>query len=226
LSETKKYQNLNLNLAEQVQGFLNYGIHVIGGMIVGFDSDGEDIFESQYRFAMSTSIPIFTVGALIAPESTPLYYRMKNENRLVLVKGGSDMIGSPWETNIIPRQMTREQLVSGMQWLCNSLYHPAAFGERVLKFINNFGERRDPVSTEPNSHFSSGRLVEAELLSLIGKVASLGPEEEKMWINIIRASAKKSSVKEFVVRILSQYLQIRYMYDKGSFWHSDLYQRV
>jgi len=222
LSETKKYQNLNVNLSEQVQRFLDHGIYVIGGMIVGFDSDGPDIFERQYQFAMSMSIPIFSVGALVAPESTPLYFRMKKEDRLV--SGGSEMAATPWDTNMIPRQMTREQLISGMQWLCNSMYHPVAFGERVLKFINNFGDRRDPRSMEPSSYFNSGRQVEVDLLSLIGKIVSLGAEEEKMWHSVIRATSRKSSAREFVVQILGQYLQIRYMYKKGSFWYGDLSQ--
>ncbi len=32
-------------------------------MIVGFDADGPDIFERQYHFAMSTLIPIFSLGS-------------------------------------------------------------------------------------------------------------------------------------------------------------------
>jgi len=220
LSETKKYQNLNLNLSEQVQRFLDNGIYVFGGMIVGFDSDGPDVFERQYQFAMSTSIPIFSIGALVAPEATPLYDRMKKADRLV--SGGSEMAATPWDTNMIPRQMTREQLLGGTQWLCNSLYHPTAFGERVLKFINNFGDRRDPRGMEPSRYFTSGRPVEADILALTRKIVSLGPEEETMWNSIIRATARKRSVREFVVQILGRYLQIRYMYKKGSFWNGDL----
>jgi len=145
---------------------------------------------------------------------------MKKADRLV--SGGSEMAATPWDTNMIPRQMTREKLLGGMQWLCNSMYHPAAFGERVLKFINNFGDRRDPRGMEPSRYFTSGRPVEADILALTRKIVSLGPEEETMWNSIIRAIARKRSVREFVVQILGQYLQIRYMYKKGSFWYGDL----
>jgi hypothetical protein len=34
-------------MREQVQRFLDHGIGVTAGLIVGFDSDGPDIFERQ-----------------------------------------------------------------------------------------------------------------------------------------------------------------------------------
>ena len=82
LKETKKRQNVGINLLDQVQHFLEHGIAVVGGMIVGFDSDRPDIFERQYEFAMSSPIPIFSVGALVAPAATPLHERMAKEGRL------------------------------------------------------------------------------------------------------------------------------------------------
>ena len=52
LKETKKRQNVGVDLVSQVEVFLKHGVAVIGGMIVGFDNDGLDIFERQYEFAM------------------------------------------------------------------------------------------------------------------------------------------------------------------------------
>ncbi len=62
LRETKKRQNLKIDLLDQAQCFLDHGIGVTAGMIVGFDADGPDIFDRQYEFAMSSPIPIFPSG--------------------------------------------------------------------------------------------------------------------------------------------------------------------
>ena len=83
LKETKKRQNLGIDLGEYIRSFVAYGISVIGGMIVGFDSDTTDIFERQYEFGMSLPVPVFTLGALVAPMTTPLYSRLQSTKRLM-----------------------------------------------------------------------------------------------------------------------------------------------
>jgi len=220
LRETKKRQNLKVNLVEQVQHFLDHGISVTGGMIVGFDADGPDIFERQYQFAMSTPIPIFSVGALVAPAETPLYARMFKEGRIV--SSGSGVAAAPWSTNIVPHQLTSEQLLHGIKWLCNSLYGPSAFGERVLHFIDKLGKRRDPRHAEGMGQASNLRVIESESIDLLSNLIRLGPGEQVMWKRIRKGISRKPESAEFVFPMLVQYLQIRYMYERGNFWESHL----
>jgi radical SAM superfamily enzyme YgiQ (UPF0313 family) len=220
LRETKKRQNLKVNLVEQIQHFLDHGISVTGGMIVGFDSDGPDIFERQYQFAMSTPIPIFSVGALVAPAQTPLYARMIKEGRIV--SSGSEVAAAPWSTNIVPRQLTSEQLLQGIKWLCNSLYRPSAFGERVLRFIDSLGGRQDPQHAEGIWQARSLRTIESESIDLLSNLIRLGPGEQVMWTRIRKGISRKPESAEFVIPMLVQYLQIRYMYEHGHFWDSHL----
>jgi len=215
LRETKKRQNLGVNLADQVQRFLDHGICVTGGMIVGFDSDGLDIFERQYEFAMSTPIPIFSVGALVAPAATPLHSRMAKERRLV--SDGSEVAAMPWSTNIIPRRMTREQLLGGIQWLCNKLYEPSAFGERVLRFIDRLGQRRDPRHAEGIWGLADLRPVESDGLALLSKLVHLGRDEAQMWSRIRKGISRRPETAEFVFQMIFQYIQIRYMYEQARF---------
>ncbi len=220
LRETKKRQNLRINLLDQVQRFLDYGISVAGGMIVCFDSDGPDIFERQYQFAMSAPIPIFSLGALVAPAATPLHERMAREGRLV--SDGSEVAAMPWSTNIVPRQMTREQLLGGIQRLCNKLYQASAFGERVLRFIDRLGKRLDPRYAEGIWLPGSLHTVESDTLGLLSNLIQLGPDEAQMWSRIRKAISKKPESLEFVLPMLVEYAQIRYMYEKGQFWDSHL----
>lgn len=219
LLETGKKQNLGVNLVDQIQKFFDYGIGITGGMIVGFDHDHIDIFQKQYEFAMSTSIPIFTLGALIAPISTPLFEKMKKENRL----SKNELVGAntePWNTNIIPLNMSREELFIGMRWLANRLYHPFAFGDRLLGFIKQLGEP-DFFSKE-NSFNKIRKLsnLQANVVKVIRNIANLGQYEAEMMSQIMKALSQKPIARPYVMSILFQYAQIRYMYEKGDFWES------
>jgi radical SAM superfamily enzyme YgiQ (UPF0313 family) len=217
LREAKKRQNLKVNLVDQVHKFFDHGISVIGGLIVGFDHDTTSVFEQQYQFAMASDIPILTVGALVAPQATPLYERMRKEKRLVTEEVEAEAV--PWDTNIIPKGMTREELHEGMKRLCNRLYHPDAFGERVVRFIERTGPRRDPAKMEERS---TGRDVEFDALNLIAEIPKMGEAEARMWSKIAKALRRKKELTRLVFAALMQYRQIRFMYEQGRVWEPRL----
>jgi radical SAM superfamily enzyme YgiQ (UPF0313 family) len=218
LQEAKKRQNLGMNLNAQVQQFLDHGIAVTAGMIVGFDSDAHDIFERQYEFAMSLPVPIFSLGALVAPMATPLHQRMADENRLL--NDGSEVAAMPWSTNIIPKQMTHAELLDGVKRLCKRLYDPDAFGERVIHFIDSFKSQESPGITErPNPGLM--RRIQAESLNLVSSFARLGEKEEKTFARICKAMLRKPQAGQFVGGMLAQYMQIHYMYERGGIWNTN-----
>jgi hypothetical protein len=216
LRETRKRQNLNVDLAAEVDRFVGHGIAVIGGMIVGFDSDGPDIFQRQYEFAMSTAIPLFTLGALVAPDATPLHARMEAAGRLV--RGGPDVQAVPWSSNIVPTRMTADELDRGLRRLCAALYAPAAFGERVLRFIDRFPVR-PPIA---RADVAPGRRVDADVDEVAMGVRRLGPAEQTMWYRIWSAVARRPETAPTVTGMLFQYAQIRHLYARGAFWEPHL----
>ena len=220
LLATNKKQNVGVDLVRQVHRFFEHGVSIVGGMIVGFDADTTDIFERQYQFAMSTSIPIFTLGVLIAPPATPLFERFQAENRLYETDEVGD-IGSLWATNIIPKLMSREQLFIGTKWLANRLYHPEAFTERVLGFLEKL---QVPEHWQENSQvLSSTQLKKSEIAAanVIYSLTRLGEQEGKMLSIIFKASKKKPEAKKLIASILFSYAQIRYMYHSMGVWESD-----
>jgi len=216
LKETKKRQNVGIDLVQQVEVFLEHGVAVIGGMIVGFDHDGPDIFNLQYEFGMSTPIPIFTLGALVAPHSTPLYDRMAEAQRLV--SDGTEYAGAPWETNITPTLMSRQQLVEGLRWLCNTLYSPENFARRVLRMIECLGPQRGPFAGERPAIAWAPRAVEQQALSVIKKVLRSGRDERRMAATIFDAMARKPASEMAVMLALFRYAQVRHLYEVGNFW--------
>lgn len=219
LRETGKRQNLRIDLADEVQKLIDHGISVMGGMIVGFDADGPNVFAQQYDFAMSTAVPMFSLGALMASEATPLYDRITREGRLIA--GGPDVQAVPWSSNIAPRSMSMEELHDGLRNLCNALYAPAAFGERMSRFIHTFGRARkgaEPAPLDP----ATLRDIDKRALQIAMDVRRLGEAEGRMWNKVWGAAVRRPATMPIVSRIMFQYAQARHMFAKGNYWEPQL----
>jgi hypothetical protein len=216
LREAKKRQNLKKNLIDEIQRIVDFGVSVDCGMIVGFDSDDAGIFSRQYEFAMATSVPIFSLGTLVAPAATPLHARLAKEGRLI--QDESEVIAGPWSTNIIPKLLTREQLFDGVKWLCNSLYRPDAFEQRVAQLIATFGRRRESRPAVNDRQDSPTRTINSDSAALIQRISELGTAEKKMFSNIVKMFPKNPTAGPHVMGQLFHYSQVRYMYEYGKFW--------
>jgi hypothetical protein len=94
-------------------------------MIMGFDSDDVGIFDRQVDFIQHARIPFSMSGMLSAIPKTPLHHRLAAEGRL----DRADV--SEFGTNVIPLQMSREDLLDGYLRVLNELYNPRAYFERT-----------------------------------------------------------------------------------------------
>ncbi len=127
LRETKKFQNVRPagTLVERIRKVQRAGIDVWCGMIVGFDNDDATIFDAQRRFLEEARVANAMLGMLYAVPKTPLHARLAAEGRL-------DPDDEPeYGTNVVPRQMTREQLRDGYVRLMRDLYEPGAYFGRL-----------------------------------------------------------------------------------------------
>jgi radical SAM superfamily enzyme YgiQ (UPF0313 family) len=127
LAETKKYQNVRPagTIVERVHRVQAAGMEVLCGMIVGFDNDDASIFAAQESFLKEARIVSAMVGMLHAIPKTPLYDRLAAAGRL-------DYADEPeFGTNVIPLQMTREQLREGYVEVMCDLYEPDAYFGRL-----------------------------------------------------------------------------------------------
>lgn len=133
LQETKKFQNLRKGgtLTEKVHTIQNAGLDVWCGMIVGFDNDDHSIFDAQHQFLREARITHAMIGMLYAIPKTPLYERLAGEGRL-------DQHDPPeFGTNVIPAQMSREELRDGYVRVLRELYEPASYFERLESLYLN-----------------------------------------------------------------------------------------
>ena len=95
------------------------------GMIMGFDSDDEGIFDRQVAFIQQSRIPFAMTGLLHAIPKTPLYERVLAEGRL-------DLSDRPeFVTNIRPLKMSPEELRDGYLRVMNELFDPENYFDRT-----------------------------------------------------------------------------------------------
>jgi len=118
LRETKKLQNLRKggSMLDKVRAIQRAGLEVWSGMILGFDNDDPYIFDAHRRFITEARIVNPLINMLVAIPGTPLHARLKAEGRL----DPSDE--HPYGTNVIPLQMSREELQQGSLALSRILY--------------------------------------------------------------------------------------------------------
>lgn len=134
LEECQKSQNRRRDLVESVKKLQRHGLQVMGGFIVGFDSDTPSIFQKQVEFIQKSGIVTAMVGLLQAPFNTQLYRRLKDEGRLLEEMEGDNTSGS---TNIIPR-MDINVLKDGYQQILKEIYSPGPFYQRVRTFLSEY----------------------------------------------------------------------------------------
>ncbi|MAF85590.1 MAG: B12-binding domain-containing radical SAM protein [Dehalococcoidales bacterium] len=143
LTECNKIPNKTRDLAASVKKIQNHGFHVLGGFIVGFDSDPLSIFKSQINFIQKSGIVTAMVGLLIAPPKTRLYKRLEKENR-ILPGGSGD--NTDFSINFIPK-MNYEVLVNGYKHILDTIYSPKQYCERIGTFLKEYKPHRKRRAT-------------------------------------------------------------------------------
>jgi hypothetical protein len=217
LIECRKRQNAGLDLLDAMGVFLDHGISVTAGMIVGFDHDRSDIFRRQLDFAMAAPVPVFTLGALVAPAATPLFRRMREAGRLI--DGGPEVAGVPWDSNIVPAGMSSVEMREGLRWLCNALYRPDRFAVRVFAMI----ERLAPHPLDLRGSAARGlRATDRETVLLIKRIGELGTADAAMLRDVLRAMRGRPHTAGSVMTSLFRYAQIRHLYETGGCWDPSL----
>lgn len=146
LSEAGKRQNLMLDLSDAVAQLTRAGLEVMGGYIVGFDSDGVDAFAAQRRFILGSPIPHAMLGLLMALPGTALWRRLAREGRLRSSSSG-DQLG---RSNFYP-QMDERTLLQGYAELVADLYAPDEYVRRCQAYIDQApapSGKRSPTLTD------------------------------------------------------------------------------
>ncbi len=142
LAECRKVHNKNRDMVQDVKKIHRSGLQVMGGFIVGFDSDPPSIFQRQIDFIQKSGIVTAMVGLLQAPPGTRLYERLASEQRVSKDFSGDNVDG---RTNIIPT-MGLESLINGYRAIMKQIYSPRRYYQRIRRILRDL---KAPVATTP-----------------------------------------------------------------------------
>lgn len=138
LKETLKFQNIRSDILSSVREVYSYGIEVFAGFIIGFDNDTTKTFDLQYKFINDSGIQAAMIGLLTAIPKTPLYERLEKDGRLI--HNANSIDNTKLGTNIIPKQMTYDEMVIGYRDLYYKLLGNKSIADRIInktKYLTN-----------------------------------------------------------------------------------------
>jgi radical SAM superfamily enzyme YgiQ (UPF0313 family) len=132
LIASNKLQNTRRSLLDSVATIQSFGMQVMGGFILGFDTDREDIFDRMVEFIQKSGIPIAMVGLLQAMPGTQLFRRLWKEGRILSAGGGDN---TDDKLNFLPH-MDAAKLVEGYRSVLKRIYNCEAYYERVRLYLS------------------------------------------------------------------------------------------
>lgn len=185
LQEVNKGQNVRTDLLADVRKIQSYNITVSAGMIVGFDHDDEKIFQEQLDFIMEANIPWAMTGILQAVPETPLYKRLQQENRLDASAEYFEVDNTALDVNIVPKNMTKTQLVEGYHWLVKQLYSYENYAKRVIGALRQF-ERRSSIPF----HFPTRWQLNVVFRTFRYYLFTLDRQRRRFFLNILAYTVK------------------------------------
>jgi radical SAM superfamily enzyme YgiQ (UPF0313 family) len=180
LVASNKLQNTRRSLLESVARIQSYGMEVMGGFILGFDTDKEDIFDRMVEFIQKSGIPIAMVGLLQAMPGTQLFRRLRSEGRIVDAGGGNNTFCD--RLNFLPR-MDAAKLVEGYREVMKRIYNCEAYYERVKLYLNRAHPKPakraagEPARKQP----SEAWMTRDNLRALVNSIVRQGVFGRHQW---------------------------------------------
>lgn len=202
LKESRKRQNLRIDMIEQCEKIVSEGVSVQAGLMVGFDSDDLGCFERQLDFVMALPVVNFRLSVLMAPVATPLFDELKAAGRIVVEPSLAPVPGAIGLTNIQPLQMTRQELADGAHWLRSELLAPKNVIRRFETYARVLGPRLPHLVPDPKVGTTSKSRPFLELLSHMTR-----DRETRQVIECVRDLAEgKPMIRADLMQALGMYL--------------------
>lgn len=202
LSAANKGQNLRMSATEAIDRISRVGIEVMGGFIVGFDSDTHAIFDAQRALILDSPVPLAMVGLLMALPKTALFDRLEKEGRLRATGSGDE--GDQFGRANFDPAMDELVLLEGYAALLASVYTADAYYARVDAFL----EQSVPLP-------GGGRKVHLDDLATLARVVwGIGiksPRRRHFWRLLGRtATRRREKIAWMMARVIVGEHMIRY----------------
>jgi radical SAM superfamily enzyme YgiQ (UPF0313 family) len=136
LRRSRKKHNNPRHYKEVVRKLHDHGITISGAFVFGLDDDDSSVFEKALEFAMDVKLDIAQFNWLTPYPGTPIYDRLKAENRLINAQWW--LTGSGLGTEIgeavvyRPKMMSAGELVEGSRWVRKNFYSTSSILRRFF----------------------------------------------------------------------------------------------
>ena len=111
------------------------GVSVNGCFILGLDSHTPDVFPTMLDFVRSSGLAEVQDTVLTPFPGTPLFERLRHEGRLLQEEFWDSC--TLFDVNFQPKQMTVNELESGLRWLFRETYNRDETSRRFRKFVTS-----------------------------------------------------------------------------------------
>jgi len=136
LKSSRKKHNDPKQYKEIVKKLHDQGIAISGAFVFGLDDDDRSVFERTLEFAMDVELDVAQFNWLTPYPGTPIYDRMKAENRLIKTEWWSKGSGLGAETGEAvvyhPKLMSADDLEEGSRWVRKNFYSTSSILRRFL----------------------------------------------------------------------------------------------
>jgi radical SAM superfamily enzyme YgiQ (UPF0313 family) len=172
LSQAGKTQNLRMPQERAVEELTRAGLEVFAGFIVGFDSDGPEIFDRQIEFISSLAIPRAMVGVLTAIPGTRLWRRLEQQGRL---RHDLPALGDAFARPNFEPAMDERTLLLGYRRLLAALYDADGYYRRCATHLEQTVFRPGVVAC------GSATAGARALVRAIWRIGLRGPRRAHFW---------------------------------------------
>jgi radical SAM superfamily enzyme YgiQ (UPF0313 family) len=174
LTAMSKEHNMIVDLYDGIKTLNRHGMEVASGIILGLDTDRDDTGERIVKFIERTNIPIVTINLLQALPRTPLYDRLKREDRIVEEEDGR-------ESNVAFRR-PYDQVIKGWRDSMAKAYAPkAVFARFVHQVAATYPNRLKPPASPQRASWKNIRRGLTMLSKIFWRVGVLSDYRGEFW---------------------------------------------
>ena len=182
LKAMRKDHNMMVPIMEAIQTLNGFGMEVVSGIILGLDTDKPETGQHLLEFIDASQIPLLTINLLQALPGTPLWDRLKRENRLIEDEGR--------DSNVDFR-LPYEDVVTTWRACMGSAYQPAKLLARYeFQIQHTYQNRIEPPPSRERSSWRNIRLGLTMLRNIFWKVGILGDYKLEFWKFALRRLAR------------------------------------
>jgi len=203
LSAMRKDQNNSLPMMEAIKTLNEYGLEVISGIILGLDTDSDDTEQRLKDFIDLSNIPTLTINLLQALPKTPLWDRLKRENRLIEDEGRDSNVDF-----FLPY----DDVVATWRACMGSAYEPAKLLERYEYQIRETYPKRLQPRTPQQATWKNIKLGLTMLRNIFWKVGILGDYKREFWKFALRRLAR-GEIEHLIASIMVAHHLINFARD-------------